>query len=293
MTRIGITALAMFLLIAPSASAARSYRDVETGVVVKVAPKKKQATVRFIEPGCGAGKLKTKVLDRRINRSVAVSCEDGAEEAVQTVRVTAKVTKRRVRGTVNDFPFTADRGMPPFSARDACGFRGLTVADSVDFRVYRDADATIACLRSTGESVTLAQSITEEGDEYSSGTRAWSIKIEGYRIAYAHAQFDDAASKYGQMQGAQFDPTVILRDNPSGPETRIAPELASVSAVALHPDGRVAWAGTETRGPRGEPGPGDVFVKTVQDGKVVTLDRGPIVAESLRAQGDGFAWDRR
>ena len=68
----------------------------------------------------------------------------------------------------------------------------------------------------------------------------------------------------------------------------MAPELKSVRSVALHPDGRVAWAGSKSR----YYGIDETFVMTVQDGKVVALDRGRIDALSLRAEGDGFAWDK-
>lgn len=301
MTRLGLTALAMFVLVAPAASAAGTYRDRDDGVEVRVARGK--AVVRFVDQACGAGALRAKVRTRRIARSTEIRCEPSAEPFAKAIRVEARVGPLRVVGTVGGRAFIARRGASRPSAAQRCAHRGFTLAETEAVRVFEESDprsrsqeprTTAACRLRDGAFVQLARVLPDAGDDerYEEGTRAVSVQAVGTRVAYRHAAFDTAAEKYNAAGGASFDQTVVVRDLEAGTETRINPELGWVGAVALHPDGRVAWAGTQTRDGRGAPGPGDVFVKTVRDGAVVTLDQGPIVMSSLRAAGDGFAWDR-
>lgn len=300
MTRLGLTAVAMFVLLAPAASAA-TYRDRGQGVEVRVV--RGSATVRFVDQACGAGVVTAKVRAGTIVRATRFRCEPSARPFEKTARVVATVLPRRVVGTMSGRPFIARRGARKPSAAQRCGYRGLTIAVTEAVRVFEESArrsasqeprTTVACRRRDGAAVEIARVDPDagDGDRYEAGTRAVSVQASGTRIAFRHAAFDTAAEKYGGTGGPPFDQTVVVRDLAAGTETRIDPELGHVAAVALHPDGRVAWAGTRTREGDGSPGPGDVFVKTVRDGATVTLDQGPIVATSLRAAVDGFAWDR-
>lgn len=300
MTRLCLAALAVFVLVAPAASAA-TYRDRDDGVEVRVARGK--ATVRFVDQSCGGGTLKARVRARRIARSTVLRCEPSAESFTKTIRVVAKVRRLRVAGTVGGRPFSARRGAARPSAAQRCGHRGFTIARTEAVRVFEESDprsgsqeprTTAACRLRDGAFVQLARVETDagDGDRYEAGTRAVSVQAVGSRVAFRRSTFDTAAEKYGAAGQGAFDHAVVVRDLEAGTERTINPELGYVGAVALHPDGRVAWAGTQTRDGYGAPGPGDVFVKTLRDGQVVTLDQGPIVMSSLRAAGDGFAWDR-
>jgi len=302
MTRLCLIALAMFVVLAPAASAAGTYRDRDDGVEVRVVRGK--AVVRFVDQTCGAGAVTAKVRARRIARSTVVRCEPSAEPFAKTVRVVAKVRRLRVAGTVGGRRFVARRGASRPSAAQRCGHRGYTIAETEAVRVFEESDPrsdsqepriTAACRLRDGAFAQLARVEPDAGDgeRYEEGTRAVSVQAVGSRVAFRHSSFDTAAEYYGAAgSGAPFDHAVVVRDLEAGTETTINPELGYVGAVALHPDGRVAWAGTETRDARGGAGPGDIFVKTRRDGTVVTLDQGTILMSSLRATSDGFAWDR-
>lgn len=285
MGRLALLTLAVLLVAAPSASAARVYRDPDAGVEVRVA--RGMATVFFAEPTCGDDSVRTRVRGRRFSRTSQFACDPGGVAAAQTLKVAGIVGDRRVVGHVEGRRFIALRGAPRPTLAQRCGHRGLTLVQTDAVRVFRDDDLTIACRRRDGAVVEIGRYVPDEADYYASGTAAWSIEAIGTRVAFAQAPFNTAASKYGDADNPVFDPTVVVRDLETGTEARIAPELRNVQAVALHPDGRVAWAGNQSRTYGGE-----TSVKTFRDGNVLTLDQGKIDAYSLRAEGDGFAWDR-
>jgi hypothetical protein len=284
-TRIALVTLAAVLVAAPVAHASRVYRDPEAGTEVRIA--RGVATVSFSDPLCGEGVIRARVRDRRFARTERIGCEAGGVVGSRALKVAGIVNAARVVGHVEGMKFTARRGAPKPTLAQRCGHRGLTLAATDLVRVYVSRDRTIACLRSDGSFSLIGQREEYAEDYYSNGTAAWSIKAVGGRIAFAQAKFDTAASKYGDGDNPMFRPSVVVRDMVGGTELRIDPELVSLHSVALHPDGRVAWAGSQS-----SYSTGDVFVKTLQDGKVVTLDQGRIDSASLRAEGDGFAWDR-
>ena len=288
MAKLALAVAGVVLAAAPTAGAATVYRDAERGVEVRI--EKRIATVSFAEPTCGSTSLRTRVRGGRFARSHTFACGTptiGAGVPSRTVRVTGTVTANRVRGAVAGRRFLARRGAPPPTAVQRCSFRGATVAETELVRVFRDGDVTIACRRRDGAAIAIAETVHDADNYYSSGTGAYALRALGSRIAYASARFDSAASKYGEGDNPMFHPTIVVRDLETGAETRVAAELANVQAIALRDDGRVAWAGSMSSYYGGV-----VYVKTVQDGKVVTLDQGPIDPATLRVQGDGFAWDR-
>jgi hypothetical protein len=69
--------------------------------------------------------------------------------------------------------------------------------------------------------------------------------------------------------------------------SRIRAQVFAVTGFAMRDDGAVAWAG-----PPYASSYGDVLVQTVEDGEVVTLDRGPIDPRSLRVVDGRFVWAR-
>ena len=286
MPRLGLAVLAALLVAAPSASAARIYRDAGVGVEVRIS--RGIATVRFHDPTCGAGVFRSRVRSGRVSRQERFGCELGAAIPGPWLRLSARVTPLLVFGRIEGRRFVARRNAPPPTPAQRCGHRGLTLVASATARVYRHDDLTHACRRRDGRTIRIAYSVEEVADYYYYGVSAWSIRLVGSRLAFAQARFDTAASEFGDGDNPIFDPTVVVRDLETGAATRVDPELKNVQAVALHPDGRVAWAGTDSRH---RPG-GETLVMTVQDGRVVTLDRGRIDANSLRAEGDGFAWDK-
>ena len=285
MSRLGLAALAAFLLAAPSASAASVYRDADAGVEVRIS--RGIATVRFHDPTCGAGVYRTRVRNDRLSRLQQFGCDPGGVTSGRWLRLSARVTPLRVFGHIEGRRFVARRNARKPTAAQRCAHRGLTLAESEAVRVFRDGNLTIACRRRDGAGSVIGRYEPDEDDYYASGTSAWSITAIGSRIAFAQAPFSTAASKYGGGDHPMFDPSVIVRDLETGAVSRVDPELKNVQKVALHPDGRVAWAGTDSHYYAG-----DTLVMTVQDGKVVTLDRGRIDAQSLRAEADGFAWDK-
>jgi hypothetical protein len=287
---VGMRRLALALPVAllvgmPSSAAAApaTYRDAEAGVEVRVA--RGIATVRFHEPTCGAGVLRARVRRGRLSRRTELACEPGGVTPARALRLSARVTPLRVSGHVEGRRFAAARNGARPTPAQLCRHRGLTRAETDMVRVYRHGRLTVACRRGDGAFGVIGRYDPDEGGYYASGISVWSIGAIGSRIAFAKARFDSAASKYGQGDDPMFRATVVVRDLATGSELRVGPEMVTVATVALHPDGRVAWAGYES-GAAGS----DVFVKTVRDGRVVTLDRGRIASESLRAEGDGFVW---
>jgi hypothetical protein len=285
-TLLGLAAATAALLAPAAASAETRYRDNDAGVQVRLVSGGRVVIVAFSHPDCGRGFVRARVRRSGFARTAPMSCGDPL--GLRQIRVRGTVGRDTVRGTVAGRPFRAERGAGPATPAQRCGHLGQTLAETDIVRVYRDGDRTVACRLSDGSAVRIGYRQPDEQDYYASGISAAYVQAIGSRIAYSEAPFNTAASKYGAGDEPMFRPTIVIRDLVTGAQVRQSPEVVSLRSLVLRADGRFAWTGADSSYYSG-----DIYVKTVQDGKVVTLDKGAdIIATSLRAEGDGFAWSR-
>ena len=282
-----LLAVALLVAAVPAAEAATTYRDGAMGMSVRVADSRRTAVVTY-ENACAPLRERVRIRRGRISRRFLVTCQAaGGASALPAERVTVRATvhRRRISGTVDGEPFIAARGGRAPTTAERCENRGVELAKTDVARVYGYGLRVIACLLASGRQAVVGASDADSDELYSSGNAVSNITLEETFIGYVSDPFDTAADKYGQGGDPALAPhvTVIDLNGPGTARTRVPSQMASVQALVVHPDGRVAWAGPAPDGT-------GTLILTATGGAVSELARGAIDPATLRVAGPGFAW---